>query len=339
MAITHTFLDFIPSIFLGCPDTESELSVLPGHELLLEGKGYEAIMLTAYGGIAAIAVIILLAYPSILFIDKAFDIIKKIIPYLLILASLILIFTEKKKFNALIVFLLTGILGWITTQIQFNQPLLPLLTGLFGSSMLIISIKDKIKIPKQKITKPEVNIKKPILSSFISSLLCGFLPAIGGGQAAILGNLFVKKDRKNFLVLLGSTNIFIMGFSFLAYFAISKTRTGASAAVKELMGNLSKETLILILIVILISGIFSFFLTKIIAKFFSNKITKINYSKISIATLIFLIIIVFLISGWVGLLILILSTFTGIYCISLNVKRVNMMGCLILPTIIFYLFL
>ena len=45
MAITHTFLDFIPSIFLGCPDTDTELSVLPGHELLKKGQGYEAIML------------------------------------------------------------------------------------------------------------------------------------------------------------------------------------------------------------------------------------------------------------------------------------------------------
>ncbi|MCH7770430.1 MAG: tripartite tricarboxylate transporter permease [Bacteroidetes bacterium] len=41
MAITHTFVDFIPSIFLGCPDTDTELSVLPGHELLKKGQGYE----------------------------------------------------------------------------------------------------------------------------------------------------------------------------------------------------------------------------------------------------------------------------------------------------------
>jgi putative membrane protein len=52
MAITHTFVDFIPSIFLGCPDTETELSILPGHQLLKEGKGYEAVMLSIYGGLS-----------------------------------------------------------------------------------------------------------------------------------------------------------------------------------------------------------------------------------------------------------------------------------------------
>ena len=33
MAITHSLLDFIPSIFLGAPDEDTALSVLPGHEL------------------------------------------------------------------------------------------------------------------------------------------------------------------------------------------------------------------------------------------------------------------------------------------------------------------
>ena len=40
MAITQSFVDFIPSILLGCPDTDTELSVLPGHELLKNGEGY-----------------------------------------------------------------------------------------------------------------------------------------------------------------------------------------------------------------------------------------------------------------------------------------------------------
>lgn len=39
MSITHTFLDFIPSIFLGAPNSETALAVLPGHTLLLRGEG------------------------------------------------------------------------------------------------------------------------------------------------------------------------------------------------------------------------------------------------------------------------------------------------------------
>ena len=40
MAVTHTFLDVIPSVFLGAPDADTALIVFPGHILLLEGKGF-----------------------------------------------------------------------------------------------------------------------------------------------------------------------------------------------------------------------------------------------------------------------------------------------------------
>jgi len=43
VAVTEMFIDYIPSIFLGAPEADTSLSVLPGHRLLLEGRGYEAI--------------------------------------------------------------------------------------------------------------------------------------------------------------------------------------------------------------------------------------------------------------------------------------------------------
>lgn len=339
MAIAHTFIDFIPSLFLGCPDTDTELSVLPGHKLLVQGKGYEGILLTAYGGIAAIIILTIVSAPSIFLMKKIYPLLRIILPYLLILVSIILISLEKKKTNAIIVFLLTGILGWAVLNFEtLNQSLLPLLTGLFGSSNLILSIKNKTKIPKQEISKPTIKIKKPLLGALIASPLCSFLPGLGSGQAAIIGNLISKQKDKGFLVLIGATNTFVMGFSFLSLYSISKTRTGAAVAVNEILGTLSIQTLILMVLVILVSGIISFFLTKKLAKIFSQNIQKANYKKISIATIIFLIIIITLVSGWLGFLIFMISTFTGIYCISLGVRRTNMMGCLLLPVILFYLF-
>ena len=341
MAITHTFLDFIPSVFLGCPDTDTELSVLPGHQLLKSGNGYQAILLTAYGSIAAIFILILIAFPSILLMSVTYEKIVDLIPYFLILISIILISLENKKLLALLVFLLAGLLGWSTLNLEnLNQPLFPLLTGLFGSSMLITSIKNKTVIPEQKIEKPSTNITRPLLGALIASPLCSFLPGLGSGQAAIIGNTISisRENKKGFLVLLGATNTLVMGFSFISLYVISRTRTGAAIAIKEILEQVSTPILVLILITILITGIISFFLTDFLAKFFSTRIHKINYTKISIFTLAILTILVTLISGPLGLLILIISTLTGIYCISLGVRRTNMMGCLLIPVIIFYLF-
>ena len=355
MAITHTFVDFIPSVFLGCPDTDTELSILPGHELLKQGKGYEAILLTCYGSLAAIFILVLIFLPSVFVISKTYDFVKPFIPYLLILVSSLLIFSEKKKFSALLVFLLAGFLGWSVLNMTENSDklLLPLLTGLFGSSSLLISIKNKFEIPKQKITKVKTKILKPLMGAVIASPLCSFLPGLGSGQAAIIGNsisnsklkIFKKSDKnqtqtnkKEFLVLLGATNTLVMGFSFITLYVISKTRTGAAVAVQEILGSLSLNLLIFILGIILIGGIISFFLTIFLAKFFSQKIENVNYTYISLITLLILVIVVLLFSGFIGLAVLIAATFTGIYSISLGVRRTNMMGCLLIPTIIFYLF-
>jgi len=355
LSIAEDGFSFIPSIFLGCPDTDTELSILPGHELLKKGDGYQAILLTAYGGLAALFILILTAFPMIFATNFIQDSLAKynnmlvmsIMPIILISVSILLISLEKKKFSAFLVFFITGLLGIIILNpneilgksIELNQPLLPLLTGLFGSSMILMSIKNKTEVPKQKIVNPKLTKKsiKPLFSALIASPLCSFLPGLGSGQAAIIGNIISKTDKKGFLILLGATNTLVMGFSFIALYTISKTRTGAAVAIKEIIGSFSWKILILILMVVLISGVISFFLTKFLAKEFANKIGKVNYSFLSLITLIILIIVVSAVSGILGLIVLTASTFTGIYCISLGVKRTNMMGCLLLPTILFYL--
>ncbi len=339
MAITHTFIDFIPSIFLGCPDTDTELSILPGHKLLKKGLGYEAIYLTCYGGLAAIFILILISFPSVFLVPKIQNNIQKIIPYILIVISFILILTDNKKLKSFSIFLITGILGLCVLNLEnIKKPLLPLLTGLFGSSSLIISIKNKSQIPRQKITKPKINSLRPFLGALIASPFCSFLPGLGSGQAAIIGNTLTKNNQKNFLVLLGATNTLVMGFSFISLYAISKTRTGTALAILEISKNITPQLLILILAITLFSGITSFFLTIFLAEKISTKIDKINYTKLSAITIILLLIVVFFISGFFGIIILIISTLTGIYGVESKVRRTNMMGCLIIPTIVLYLF-
>ena len=343
MSICHSFLDFIPSIFLGAPDEDTALSILPGHELLLKGKGYEAVILTAYGGVIAILIIILLTPLFILFLPAVYSYVKLFVPFILIVASASLILGDKnKRVLALIVFALSGFLGIATLNIQMKEPLLPLLTGLFGSSSLITSIMKKTKLPKQRIVKlRDVRIKlkkiwKVILASFIASPLCSFLPALGSSQAAILGSEIAGKklDEKGFLVLLGSVNTIVMGLSFATLYAIQKSRTGSAVAVSKLLENFSLAHLGVIMLAVLITGIIAFFLAIFLAKIFCRTIMKINYSKLSFFILLFIIVVVIIFSGWLGLLVFIVSTATGLIAILLGVRRTHLMGCLLIPSII-----
>ena len=107
MSITHTFLDAIPSIFLGAPDSGLELSVLPGHRLLLQGRGYEAVFLTAIGSLFAVIIMVAFAPFGLPFISKIYPLIQDFIPYILIFFSILLIYRERKSRSlALIIFLL-----------------------------------------------------------------------------------------------------------------------------------------------------------------------------------------------------------------------------------------
>lgn len=335
MATTHTFLDFVPSIFLGCPDTDTELSILPGHELLKNKKGFEAVYLSNVGGLMAIFILIVIIFPSIILMKNFYSQISSIIPYILIIVSIIVILTEKNKKRGLFIFLLTGFLGFSLLSFNINEPLLPLLTGLFGASNIAISIKNKTELPKQIISKPKIKLKKPFLGALLSAPLCSFLPGVGSGQAAVIGNVFVKQNKKEFLILLGAINTLVMGFSFVTLYLVGKTRTGAAATINQLLGTLSTAEIILILCVFIVTGFIAFYLTNFFAKIASKKIGKIKYEKISYVTLIALSVIVLLVSGFMGLIVLFISTLTGIYSISLKVKRVNMMGSLIIPTILF----
>ncbi len=340
MAMTHTFVDFIPSIFLGCPDTDTELSILPGHEMLKNGEGFQATMRTAYGGLVSVFILILVAFPLALITSKAYPFIQRIIPFILILVCVLMILSEKKKFSALLVIALTGILGYFVLNLNLKEPLLPLLSGLFGSSMLLISINQNTKIPKQNLKPEKFRIKeliKPVYGALLASPLCGFLPGLGGGQAAVIGNQVSRVDEKDFLILRGAVNVLVMGFSFVSLYSISKTRTGAAVAIQSLLGTMNSSTLILLLIVCLFSGIISFFVVKKLSIWFLKVMEKINYKYLSIGIILFLSGLIFIVSGLAGLAIFIISTATGVYCIQLNVKKTQMMGCLLIPTIILYL--
>lgn len=346
LSISHTFLDFLPSIFLGAPD-ESALSVLPGHKFLLEGKAYEAVYYSLIGCLLGIPLILIFSPIFIFILPKLFYYLKFVMLLILVTISIYMLINNKNKSLALFIFLLSGFLGVFTLIYPLNQPLLPLLSGLFGASSLVSSIKKKEKLKNQEITKPKLkirDIKSPFLSSLLSVPLCSFLPALGSSQAAIISQNLQEKNQeseqnnaKQFLILLGIVNLSVLALSFVTLYSISKSRTGTAVAVEEILNNFSPSNLILIIAAIIIASLISFFIALFIAKRFSRVISKINYRKLSIAILMLLSIVVIAFSSLTGFFLYTISTFTGLLCIELGVRRTNLMGCLMLPSILLYL--
>ncbi len=342
MGIFHTFMNVIPSIFLGAPEEATALAVLPGHKLLLEGKGYEAVSLTIIGSLFGLYFVILIIPFMLVFIPGIYSYIKDYIAFILIFASIYLIIKDhKSRFWAFSVFFIAGILGIFVLNSPTINPLFPMLSGLFGLPTLITSIKEKTVVPKQKICKSNINkkeISKSVFSGLIASLFCGLLPGIGSAQAAIMGSSFSKKwTERTFLVLVGSIDTIVFFLSLIAFYTINKARSGAIVALSKLIENISLNDLFLFVGVSLIAAGLATILTLIVSKTSTRLITKMDYQKISIAIIIFIIILSIILSGFLGLYILIVSTFVGLLPIFKRINRSHLMGCLILPVILFFL--
>jgi putative membrane protein len=344
MAVMHSFLDVVPSILLGAPDSEEGAMLLPGHRLLLEGRGFEAIKLTLIGSLFCLLISVALL-PLLLrlmvFIDKPLS---KYMGVVLGMLVIFLLMRDSRRWKNLLVFLLSGVLGLIVLNTALlKDPLFPLLSGLFGISALISGLSAKIKIPEQKDTDSVWDIKrstfaKSLLGGSFAGVITAFFPGIGPAQGAALSTTFLKDlGDEGYLVLVGGIGTVNFVMSLVALFAISKARNGAVLVVMELVGSISEFQLFLLLAVsIFVAGV-AMIISLRISKVFAEYIVKIDYQATSVAVILFVVFLVFVMTGWVGLLVLAVSTSLGILISYWEVARSHSMGCLILPVLLFFL--
>jgi putative membrane protein len=340
LSVSNVFLDFIPSILFGAPDPDNCLSVLPGHQMLMDGRGYEAVFLSTIGGLGAI-ILTILTLPILLFaIPGIYSQIHPVIHVLLIAIVGWMVWTEQgpKKIWALAVFLLAGIFGMITLNtLPSNLSLFPALTGLFGFSGLIVSFYGKSKLPEQKrACKIQAGSIKGAAAGWFAGMLAGLLPGIGSSQAAVVTGQTFRAKTKDFLVSLGGINAANIIFTLVAFYTLGKTRSGAVAAIAQLTPSISINELILLLVIALATTLLSVVLTLKIAGLIITRIHSVSYRRINLSIIIFLLAAIILFTGPLGLLISFSGTLLGIAAIKLGVKRSHMMGFLIFPTILYF---
>ena len=344
LAITHSFLDSLPSIYLGAPDAGQELNVLPGHRLLHKGLGHNAIIYTLLGSLGCLTLGIILFPIFLISMEKIYPLMKGLIGYLLTIIMIFMIGKEKKKWlKSLTVFLLAGCLGLIvlTGIPNLNQPLFPLLSGLFGFSILLVSLLQNSVIPKQKLNQPltitKKNLGKAVGAASSVGFIAAFLPGFGNSQAAIAATQVVGDiGDEAFLALVGGINTSNMLISIGTVYMLDKARNGAIVGVKKLLGEVGFQEMLLFLGVALLVGGLATILAINISKIFAKLIVKVKYSHIVYTIIIFITLLTFYFDGFIGLIILTTATVIGITTSFWKVGKNHLMGCLILPVILFF---
>jgi len=336
MSITHSFVDAIPNIMLGAPSEESFLTLLPGHKLLLAGKGFEAVQLTNFGGVIAGSTIIIASPILLLTIPKISSILPTLIPAILVAIVIGMLLEEKKHGETILVIGFSGALGLIALNSGISNPVFVLMIGFFAIPSLVHSITTKTIIPEQeKNIESKLQIKTGAIGAIVSAFIA-MLPGIGPSQAAFIAKKTLKKiNEKEYLILIGGVNTANLVMSLLVFFITGKTRTGMALALKQI--QISPDFLLLLLATAIIAIGTASIITEQIAKKSAEIIWKINYKKISTIMLIALVSLTAYIGGILGLLAAITAAGITQFAVYSKIKRSHCMSFLIIPTIAIYL--
>lgn len=343
LLITHSFVEIIPSAFFGIPDSGMALSVLPAHALTLEGRGEEAVRLGAIGCLYGVIIGIPVSVCAYVLLPPLQNSIDWLTGAILVFIMGYIIIREESPCWALLIFASSGILGMFAFSYDYlcwvvigqNHILMPLLTGLFGLSVILTSSHSSI--PRQFFSGIRVETPGILSSSFsgtLAGLLVGWLPGLStaSSQSVIHSGIRYDQHQRQYLVACGAATTANAVVGFAAFFGIERMRNGVMVALSSfspppfpvLLTMTAAISCIAYLVVIKLSGIASFF-------------SGINGHLLNTLVAIFIIGLTVLFTGPFGLLILVCATAIGLVPGLLNLSRVTCMGAVTLPVILYSL--
>lgn len=337
LSISNSFFSLFASIFLGAPESDTVLSVHPGHRLMKKGYGLKAFYIGCYTSLFA-SIFSLIFYPFFEIFGKIYNYTLNLLPFLLLLILIYMNFCERNKYSILITFF-AGMLGFISLNLKIRNPIFPLLSGLFGGSTIIISYFTKTKlVPQKEISSLDKYYFKEIFLGIVASILLILFPSISPSIAILFFIPFLGKiSDEEFIAIIGSITTADSIFSTISYFLIGNPRSGISVAIKNILGEQIYPFLNFILFIIIISSFLSFYLSIKFSKILLKIISKIDYRYLNLFIFIYLSLLSIYLSGFLGFIVFIASTLLGIYTQIKGISKSILMSSLIIPTILSFI--
>ena len=205
-SVVHSFVDFVPSVFIGAPDAEDAVSILPGHRMVLQGRGMAAVRSAAIGSLVGCSVAIVLSIPlQYVMLNGAEEVMDRLTPLVLIVASSILVLNEGKKGNLIwgaVCFVLSGAIGMMCMFMPIPSNgilgegtlMFPMLTGLFGIPVLIEAASGN-GIPPQKDDEHDPVGMIPGIKGVVTGCIAGWFPGITSTVGASMSACVMPENR------------------------------------------------------------------------------------------------------------------------------------------------
>ncbi|MFB6180338.1 MAG: tripartite tricarboxylate transporter permease [Candidatus Nanohalobium sp.] len=334
LSVSHTFHDFLPAIYLNAPSADSAVASLPGARKALEGEGPEAFQYTLDGGLLS-TVFFTFSLPFFfLFLSDVYGLASALMPWILGFFLLFILLSNWSK-AAVAVTVFSGVLGVLAfnTSVNQNFVLMPVFSGLFAAPALLELLKTGKDLPEQEKEPSPLNLKGGG-TGFLAGILAGTVPGVGAGVATSFLSPLIDNEKAS-LTGLGAVNTADIFMSLVALFIIGKARSGASVAV-EALGSLDFSLLVLALGTSFFSAGLSFLLAQRVEALFLKLLEWFNLQLIALPVLIVLFSVSLIFTGFIGVLILLVSALIGLLGWR-NSCRMCCMNVLITPALLFYL--
>ncbi|QSG08427.1 tripartite tricarboxylate transporter permease [Halapricum desulfuricans] len=342
--VVHTFLDIVPSLALGVPDPAMAATALPGHRLVLEGRGREALRLSALGSGLAVLAAVPLAIPLTKGMRAGMPWLEAHLSVVLTAVVAVLIMSEPDRaarIGAALAFAASAALGFAALDlpvggvVPVGNTLAPLFAGLFGAPILLDSIGGA-GVPPQD--EPVVLTTRWLVVGLaamgtLAGAVVGFLPGVSSAIAATMVLLAMPRARgaREFVVATSGVNTATAIFALVAFVTFGSTRTGVVVAVDSVN---APQSLALWLLAIAIASLAGFTLVILVGDRYLRVVGRLDNTRLSVGVLALLVVLLWLLSGVVGLGIFLAATAVGLLPPRVGARRVSLMGVLLGPLIL-----
>ena len=342
--VVHTFLEIVPALALGVPDPAMAVAALPGHRLVLEGRGREALRLSALGSALAVVLAVPLAVPVTRAMTAAWPTLRAHLPVVLAGVALLLILTERglvSKAAAAVAFAASAALGLATLDLSPSAPLAaggmlaPLFAGLFGAPVLVDAVGGD-GVPPQD--DPAVALSSRALAGLatlgtVAGAVVGYVPAVSSAVAATVALLAVpgRYGARGFVVATSGVNTANCVFALFALVALGAPRTGVVLAVDAADVPLSMPHLLAAVGVAAAAGAV---LVVTLGDRYLAVVGRVDATVLSATVLLLLAAVSYLFAGAVGVGVYVAATVVGLVPARYRARRANLMGVLMGPLIV-----
>ncbi|NLV25963.1 MAG: hypothetical protein GXY48_02155 [Methanomicrobiales archaeon] len=339
--ITHSFLEIVPATFLGVPGEGTSLTVLPAHAMTMEGKGEDAVRISALGSLWGVIFAIPLAIGAMWFIPLMQSSVDVLTGSLLVLIMGIIIVRSDAPGWLFLLFVVSGILGLFAFRFDYlswntygaGSILMPILTGLFGLPFLLTASGEMI--PRQHHSKTWMSGCQALLSAIpgtFAGLVVGWLPGLSTASANTLvsGLIPYDKERRNYLAAIGASTLANSIIGIAVFIAIGRMRNGVMVA----FSGFETPPLFLLLFIAGVTALFAYLIT-ISFGGMAESLSGLNSSYLNTGVSILLVLLCGILTGPFGLVILMLATAIGMVPELLVTSRIPCMGAVTIPVILY----